>query len=724
MLLALAVRAAYLLDYRSSPLWATPAGPDVREYHEWAQTILSGRWLWDHVPIHAPLYAYWLAGCYALSGSAAWIARAAQLLLGVGAMALIMHVIYRSAGRAAGLACGLLWAVYVPLIYYEAELLSEGLLLLLNCAAIAACAACRGPMTLRRAAAIGLILGLSILTHAGNLLFALLLIGWIACRKTGATTRRSVAPALAATAAAALLIAPVAIHNSRIAGEFVLVQKHGGLNFFIGNNPAADGTPNIRFGPAWDRLTARPHVEAGLFRTAGRDRFFTDRALEFIRERPLAWLRLLGQKLLLSLSAEEIPASAPLEALKPDVWLLRTGDRRFGLLLALAAVGLATGARRVPPPLLLLTLAVVVTQVIGVASGRYRVPMLPGVLALAGVGFAEILGAARANWRFALRRMLIPAAIAILVSFLPSQARSYSFAAEGAMARGQAWRLKGDWNAALSEFRNAVALQPSYAAGHVWLAYAAGRLGLSDEQLDHLRQAVAIDPAYAWAELVLGHALQSRGRLAESLDRYRRALEIDPEYHDARVALAAALRLADRPAEALSEFRRVLSREQRADARAGLIDAERRLDGLLLEAQTAHREQRDCDALSAVTPVLAAYPDSREALLLAALLRAASADPRVHDAGEALRLARRAAAATAGEDAEALDVLAMAHARGGDFEAAAAVARRAARRAETRGEMDLLADIVSRIGLYERGRPFSLTAATEAEFPETSPRPR
>lgn len=750
LLLAIAVRVTYLLDYRSSPLFETPAGPDVQEYHDWAEAILNGQLLWPEVPIHGPLEAYWLAGWYGLAelcgvnGPA--LARTAQLALGIAGMLLMMRVIWRRAGPGAGLACGLLWAVHVPLVYYEGELLAEGLVVFLNCAVIGLSAE---RVSRWRAAGIGALLGLAVLAHAGSLLFALLVIAWMLLGRAGEqqrplpiavskplATQRRVA-ALTTVTLAALIVAPVAIYNSRLAGELVLVQKHGGLNFFIGNNAAADGTPNVRFGPAWDRLVARPHVEAGLLRTAGRDRFFVERALEFIREHPVEWLRLLGWKLLLAVNAHEIPASAPAEAIKPDIWLLRTGDGRFGLLLALAAVGLAAGGKRLPATAWLLIAATAVTQAVVVASGRYRTPMLPAVLALAGVGLAELLrtpirtphgsrgptcpplpwrvltGALSAvgGLRTLVWRVLLPAGTAAVIAFVPQQPRSYSFAAEGAMARGQAWRLKGNWEAALREFRDAVAHQPGYAAGHVWLAYAAGRLGNADEQLEHLRRAVELSPEYAWAELNLGHALRQRGRAEDALAHCRRALAIDPEYADARVELGVTLRMLDRPGEALREFERVLARIERADARAGFLDAHRRLEGLLLEAQAAAREGRECAAVEKVTKVLAAWPTSREALLLGARLRAAAADERVHDAAEALRLARRAGAAAGAEAADVLDVLAMAQARGGNFGAAAALARKAIEQAERRGDIELAAEIGERVRLYESGRAYSIRSS-------------
>ena len=41
---------------------------------------------------------------------------------------------------------------------------------------------------------------------------------------------------------AALCIAPVTARNWFVTGEPVLITAHGGINFYIGNNPRASGT--------------------------------------------------------------------------------------------------------------------------------------------------------------------------------------------------------------------------------------------------------------------------------------------------------------------------------------------------------------------------------------------------------------------------------------------------------------------------------------------------
>ena len=134
---ALGLRFVYLVDYQSSPLFATAAGPDVTEYYEWALAILAGQWLWAETPFHAPLYAYFLAGLYAVTGQTLAAVRFGQLLLGLAALALLSFSTGRRLGWRIGIATAALWALYVPVVYYEAELFAEGLAVFLNSCVLA-----------------------------------------------------------------------------------------------------------------------------------------------------------------------------------------------------------------------------------------------------------------------------------------------------------------------------------------------------------------------------------------------------------------------------------------------------------------------------------------------------------------------------------------------------------------------------------------------------------
>src|SRR5262249_52441599 len=108
----------------------------------------------------------------------------------------------------------------------------------------------------------------------------------------------------------ALVIAPVAIRNRIVGGGFYVTTSQFGPNFYIGNNARADGRyQSLRYGrgaPEFERQDATELAE----RAEGRrltpaevSGYWTNRAVEFIRAQPGAWLMLMVKKVALVLNA-------------------------------------------------------------------------------------------------------------------------------------------------------------------------------------------------------------------------------------------------------------------------------------------------------------------------------------------------------------------------------------------------------------------------------------
>ncbi len=186
------VRLVYWVDYRSSPLFDTAAGPDVKEYHLWAVEILEGRWLWKSVPLHGPGYAYYLAGLYAATGQSLPAVRAIQLLLGVAGLIILSTGVGKRFGPAAAVCTAALWAVHIPLVYYEGELFAESLVCFLHSLVLAVLLRAPQPARWWQCLVVGGVLGLSVISHPANLIFAALIICWLtwdAWRATRTSTR-------------------------------------------------------------------------------------------------------------------------------------------------------------------------------------------------------------------------------------------------------------------------------------------------------------------------------------------------------------------------------------------------------------------------------------------------------------------------------------------------------------------------------------------------------
>ena len=248
-LIALALRLLHLEQLRAhDPFFALPS-VDERMYHEWALAIRGGDWLGAHafasddvVVGHGPLYPYFLALLYGLFGPSVAAAKTVQSLLGSFSCVLVWALTRRLFdGRVAVLA-SLATAGYGMLLFYEGALVVANLQVLLSLLILLAVVRALERPRVSRWLGAGLLVGLSAVARPNVLLFAAAVAVWIpvALRRVVPRARRA-ALAGAFLAGAALMVLPVTLRNYALTGEWVLVSHAGGLNFFIGNNPDANG---------------------------------------------------------------------------------------------------------------------------------------------------------------------------------------------------------------------------------------------------------------------------------------------------------------------------------------------------------------------------------------------------------------------------------------------------------------------------------------------------
>ena len=490
----------------------------------------------------------------------------------------------------------------------------------------------------------------------------------------------------------ALPIIPVSLQNSRLAEQFVLIQATGGFNYYLGNRPAADGTPNVRVGPEWDRLQLLRFTAGGQRETDLPGGFYYRRAFDFARSEPLHFFALLLRKAALGLNAHEITASLPHIAFHPE--LARWPLIGFVWLLPLALVGLVCNNGSQRPPLWLPVLAIVLLQTFFLAAARYRVPMLPGVFALAGLGLTHLITHIPARRWQSLSRAAIPLCLGIVLALLPIVPNREHELAEAHQYRGLAYRLLDRPEDALREWRASLAATPDYATTLLAMANTCEHLDRPDQARAHLRQAVTAHPDYAAARVLLAETLLRQGAFAAAEPHFIHALKLNPENTRVRFLYGRALAVWDRWADAAEQFSFILERYPNdPDARWPLGVALVYLGDHLAAARL----------LESTAPL---YPNNRRLLTALTRLRAASPDPQIRNPEQALLRAGRLVEITNSPSAEVADTVAMALAAAGNFGEALQFADTALRITQTSGDTKLRQEIAARRELYVQGIPY------------------
>ncbi len=526
-----ALRLAFIHDLRAAVLFQQPV-LDSLEYLLMARRIREGHLLWEEVTIHSPLYAYWLAGLLEVFRDNLDRLRAAQAIVVGGATTLL---VWSMARRCAGpLAAGVsawLAATLWPLVYHDAELLVESLAIVLNAAALCALMSARGrPAVLALA---GLLLGLSIVTRPNAAAFVPVAAFWAAWQAGALRPGRVWTPRAAAAAAliagAAVVVTPVLLRNHTLSGEWLL-QTNGGLNFYMGNYPGADGTPNIHAGRPWALLVAMAPGR-GIRSPAAQDAFYRGLALRWMREEPGRAAALFGRKVFLFWNAYETRPSLDVyyfRGLSPALSLPWPG---FGTLAPLALWGAAVALLRRRPETDLLLLYALVYTLAGAAfmvSSRYRIPIVPAALPLAGIAVRDLIERVRSGGaRRAVGPAAAVAALAVAVHWTPADVRVGDNAEEH-YNEGTRLLEAGRLGEAERVFREAWAQRQEDGRIASNLGVLLLRTGRAPEGLVWLRRGAQKYPEQAEIWGNLGSAALVTGHDAESERAYRESLRLDP----------------------------------------------------------------------------------------------------------------------------------------------------------------------------------------------------
>ncbi len=263
---------------------------------------------------------------------------------------------------------------------------------------------------------------------------------------------------------------------------------------------------------------------------------------------------------------------------------------------------------------------------------------------------------------------------------------------------GELLQAQGLRSSALEALERGLALDPDY--GQILKAAALLRQeGEEERALSVLERALAVEPDAAQAYFDLGDLRLARGNAERAVTALERARTLRPASAAVLGTLGAAYRSTGRFDEALDAGLEAVQR-----------DPERAFGWLEL-GRTRRIRRETAEAGEALRAALALDPSWPPALDALARLLALDPDETVRDAAEAVRLADRLAGLAGYREPRSLDLLAAAHAAGGNFELAIRTAERAIERSRSLGLNDLGLTIEERLQLYRDQRPYLEPAA-------------
>ena len=319
---SLAARLLVLARFHGSPHFGVQSG-DMGFYEGWALRILQGQWTDHHAFYGLPGYAFLLAAVYWAVGVHPVVVFFLQSVLDAATAAIIFTITRKilsferknrsfpqppSLDSAVSWLAALGWIFFTPAQTFTMILMPTIWMICVFWFVVWVLLRLREASILQPWAILGVCLGL-VATLVATILFllplALARIAMLVGRGQPPARRWAQAVLAAVVLFAGVFVgsAPVWAHNFFIAHDRVLLSAHGGINFWIGNYPEANGYPKIPQGlPAGQEPLLRASIsvaETAAGRSLKRSEvsaYWSEKAWREIRQHPANWLRLLGLK--------------------------------------------------------------------------------------------------------------------------------------------------------------------------------------------------------------------------------------------------------------------------------------------------------------------------------------------------------------------------------------------------------------------------------------------
>lgn len=559
-----------------------PHSGDMQFYNDWALRILRGNWT-DHTAFYGlPLYAYLLAAIYWVFGHNPFVPGFLQACLEAGTAILIYQVgalVFAPTdetsppgsvrrGKFIGLLAAIGWACFQPAQGYSIILMPTAGLVFVFWFVVWQIVRRQHVPALWMLLVLGGLMGFTAMGIATILFLVPLQLAALFFRWKGSFASR-VAGAGVVMAGVFLGTSPAWIHNCFIARDPVFLSAHGGVNFWIGNNPVATGYP--KFPPGLhagqeamlkDSITSAEKAAGRPLRRSEASAYWSEKARAWIRAHPGDFLQLLGTKLRNFWSAFSYDDISVITALRDQSIILP--GLGFGLVAALGLPGLLVAWWKIPSSrwvgaAVILHMASLLTVFV---TERYRLAAVPGLLLFAAFGLCELWrNVATEHYRLAGLFLLLLFCSTAFVSMpqkdptlwaldtynsglqaleardFPLARRkldlAYAYSPENAeinFAEGNLHLVTGDVPAAKRFYFGALRLDPTHAGAYNNL----GVLALDEQRwklaANFFRHALEHAPNDSKIHYLLARAALKSGDVASARQEIALSLQLDPNH--------------------------------------------------------------------------------------------------------------------------------------------------------------------------------------------------
>lgn len=538
--ISFSLHAVYLYQLMGTPYFQVPL-VDAAWYHKEALKILDQGWIGDSVFFMAPFYQYFLAFLYKIFGVKIGLVLILQGILSIASVWLIYLFSTHLFNQRIGLLSAVLATFHGAFIFYSGFLLKANLsLFLTSLFLVVLLRTCDNP-TFRNFFWCGLILGILVPIRGNFLIVIAVMSFWFFFFPLRKSLRWQ--NTIAFLLGAALFITPFTIRNYYVSGDFVLVNSAAGFNFFIGNNPIANGyniAPSyIRLTPFYEEIDSKKRAEIVLGRTLKASEvsdYWMSQGWKFVREQPFDFLILQIKKFLIFINNSEKGDNYDINFMKQFTPILHIGIIPYGAILILAIVSLYWGRWSSPPfiGIYLFIISYALSVIIFFVKSRYRIPVVPAMIPLAA--FALLEGRNKLL-RTSKREMAILVIIFLALTIAIFRPIKNDNRSAKLNDYGVALETKGFLEEAIKHYKKALETPPVHRRAALNLALAYYQKKDTDNAIKFSKKALELDNKFVEARLFLASILYVQKNFADASEHYKEILKEEPNNEKAHSRL-------------------------------------------------------------------------------------------------------------------------------------------------------------------------------------------
>lgn len=409
--IAFALRLLFLIQISDAPYFDKPSG-DSKVFFDRSQEIIDGDVLGREIFFYSsPPYPYFLALVFWLSGNSFFILGFVQIFIGsINCLLIFLLANKLSRGKKTpSFIAGLFAAFYGLLAFFDASLLMIFFTLVFVNLTLLLLIEFKESKKQVLPLWAGIALGCAALDRTNILLFVPVGLWFLAGNFSFTVKKWKWKPALLFIVGTIVMIAPVTIRNYFVGKDFVLVASNAGVNFYIGNNPHSLGVFHIppesglsNYDLPGTSVNVAEYETGRELKPSEVSQFWMKKASTFIVNKPLHEISLLWRKFLLFWNAYEIPNNLNFYFVKrafgPILHVMFLG---FWLIAPIALVGIVWRLRKNPTSIDKLLVGFLIAYMLSVipffVTERYRLPIVPVLIALAAVTIVDIFDMAKAR---------------------------------------------------------------------------------------------------------------------------------------------------------------------------------------------------------------------------------------------------------------------------------------------------------------------------------------